>query len=58
MQSQQNPEIPWNELQEIIDDSEEIEGRVFILDVFIQELKSSNIKTCTDPTDQLINKTY
>ena len=39
LQSQQNPEISWDELQEITDDCDEIEEKTFVLDVFIQELK-------------------
>ena len=39
LQSQQNPEISWNELQEIADDYDETEEIAFVLDVFIRELK-------------------
>ena len=39
LHSQQNPEISWDDLQEIMDDFDEIEEKTFVLDVFIQELK-------------------
>jgi len=40
LQSQQNPEISWNELEEITDDFDDIEEKKFILDVFIAQLNN------------------
>lgn len=38
LKSQQNSEISWDELQEITDDSDEINDNPFVLDVFIVQM--------------------
>jgi len=41
--SQENPEISWNEFEEIIDDTDDIEEKTFILDIFVKQLNNTGL---------------
>lgn len=42
LQSQHNPDISWNDLEEINDDDNDIEENDFILDVFVAKLNNKS----------------